>query len=135
LPLHYKNIPVLDLTAPTPEQLVEAVRFMTEHAATGTVYVHCKVGYSRSAAAVAAWLLSTKDAPDVPPTNGHCGIGVQPVGANSAHRQAGSLSHAAGHAEVESVILSLVRVRPSMVVRPEIQTALYAFHDAGRRKS
>jgi 1-acyl-sn-glycerol-3-phosphate acyltransferase/membrane-associated phospholipid phosphatase len=54
----YKNIPVLDLTAPSPEALSEAVRFLNEESRRGIVYVHCKIGYSRSAAAVAAWLLA-----------------------------------------------------------------------------
>ncbi len=56
----YRNIPILDLTAPTPEQLREAVAFMREQVRQGrTVYVHCKIGYSRSAAAVGAYLLAT----------------------------------------------------------------------------
>ena len=42
------NMPILDLTAPTPDQLREAVAFITEHSQHGTVYVHCKIGYSRS---------------------------------------------------------------------------------------
>lgn len=55
----YLHLPVLDLTAPTPEQLAEAVKFIQQHATQGVVYVHCKIGYSRSAAVVAAWLIST----------------------------------------------------------------------------
>jgi membrane-associated phospholipid phosphatase len=54
----YRCIPVLDLTAPTRSQLEEAVAFIDRTAAQGIVYVHCKAGYSRSAAAVGAWLLS-----------------------------------------------------------------------------
>lgn len=55
----YRNLPILDLTAPTPEQLNEIARFISEQSATGIVYVHCKIGYSRSAAAVIAWLLAS----------------------------------------------------------------------------
>ncbi len=57
--LHYRSLPVLDLTAPTPDQVHEAVAFITAEAARGVVYVHCKVGYSRSAAVVGAYLLAT----------------------------------------------------------------------------
>lgn len=56
LKLNYLNIPILDLTAPTAEQLADGVRFIEAHRARG-VYVHCKIGYSRSAALVGAWLL------------------------------------------------------------------------------
>ena len=58
----YRNLPVLDLTAPTTEQLREAACFIAEQAAHGTVYVHCKIGYSRSAAAVGAYLLASGQA-------------------------------------------------------------------------
>jgi protein-tyrosine phosphatase len=55
----YCNIPILDLTAPTIDQLGEMADFIDKHSQNGIVYVHCKIGYSRSAAAVAAWLLKT----------------------------------------------------------------------------
>jgi protein-tyrosine phosphatase len=90
--VHYRNVPVLDLTAPTIEPLEEIVRFIGEQSKTGVVYVHCKIGYSRSAAAVIAWLLDT--------------------------------------GKVESVaegVALLRQVRPSIVIRPEIQTALTEF--------
>ncbi|HKS04128.1 MAG TPA: dual specificity protein phosphatase family protein, partial [Chthoniobacterales bacterium] len=53
----YRNIPILDLTAPTQVQLVEMSQFIGNHTGNGAVYVHCKIGYSRSAAAVAAYLI------------------------------------------------------------------------------
>lgn len=59
LRLAYCNVPILDLTAPTSEQLAAATAFIAEHARTGVVYVHCKIGYSRSAAVVGAHLLAT----------------------------------------------------------------------------
>jgi predicted protein tyrosine phosphatase len=55
----YRNLPILDLTAPTQDQLQEAVAFLATEAAAGTVYLHCKIGYSRSAAVAGAYLLAT----------------------------------------------------------------------------
>ena len=60
LGLEYLDLAVLDLTAPTPEQLRVAVDFISAHTErNGIVYVHCKIGYSRSAAVVGAWLIDT----------------------------------------------------------------------------
>jgi membrane-associated phospholipid phosphatase len=90
--LTYRHIPVLDLTAPTIEQLSEAAAFIEEHARNGTVYVHCKIGYSRSAAVVAAWLLRT--------------------GRTTS---------------VDEAVSILRSKRPTVVIRPEIGTALSGF--------
>jgi protein-tyrosine phosphatase/membrane-associated phospholipid phosphatase len=95
LRLPYRNVAILDLTAPTPEQLGVAVAFIARHATTGTVYVHCKIGYSRSAAAVGAHLL--------------------------AAGQAGTVG------DVEA---RLRRVRPSIVIRPEVMDALRRYAGA-----
>ena len=56
---HYLNLPVIDLTAPTQEQLKRAADFITAESKRGIVFVHCKAGYSRSAAAVGAYLLAS----------------------------------------------------------------------------
>ncbi len=85
----YRNIPVLDLTAPDIDALHAMAGFITTESARGVVYVHCKIGYSRSAAAVAAWLL---------------------------------LSGAA--TTVDEALARLQRIRPSIVVRPEIRAVL-----------
>jgi protein phosphatase len=58
--LTYRNVPLLDLTAPTASLLQDAVAFISEQRAAGrTVYVHCKVGYSRTATAVGAYLIAS----------------------------------------------------------------------------
>lgn len=61
----YRHIPVMDLTAPSQEQLREAAEFIAENVQSGTVYVHCKIGYSRSAAVIGAYLLQTGHAATV----------------------------------------------------------------------
>jgi protein-tyrosine phosphatase/membrane-associated phospholipid phosphatase len=63
--IRYHNLPILDLTGPTQDQLHEAVAFIAEEAAKGTVYIHCKIGYSRSAAVAAAYLLAGHEAATV----------------------------------------------------------------------
>lgn len=53
-------VPMLDLIAPTPAQLMAAADAIeTQLRDGGDVLVCCALGYSRSAAAVAAWLLHT----------------------------------------------------------------------------
>lgn len=90
--LGYRNIPILDLTAPTSDQLREIGRFIAEKCETGIVYVHCKIGYSRSAAAVAAYLIMS-----------------------------GNASNA------EEAFAIIRRARPSIVIRPEVVSALSTF--------
>ena len=63
LALERLELPILDLTAPAQHQLDEAVAFIQQHRQQG-VLVHCKAGYSRSAAIVAAWLVQTGRADD-----------------------------------------------------------------------
>lgn len=87
--LTYRNIPILDLTAPSIEQLREMAAFIDEESRKGVVYIHCKIGYSRTASAAAAFLLQT------------------------------------GRADtVAEAIALLRRVRPAIIVRPEVISAL-----------
>ena len=51
--------PVLDLTAPSRETLAAAASAIERLRADGPVLVCCALGYSRSACALAAWLLAT----------------------------------------------------------------------------
>jgi protein-tyrosine phosphatase len=62
---HYLHLPTLDLTSPAAEQIDSAVEFIRRHESQAIVYVHCKVGYSRTAAVAAAYLLATGRADSV----------------------------------------------------------------------
>jgi len=54
----YRCLPVLDVTAPTAEQLRAAADWIAAQRADGrAVYVHCAMGHGRSATAVAAWMM------------------------------------------------------------------------------
>lgn len=53
----YLSIPVLDLTLPSREQCLAAAQAIEHMRHEGPVLVCCALGYSRSATAVAAWLL------------------------------------------------------------------------------
>jgi protein-tyrosine phosphatase len=90
--IDYQNIPVLDLTAPTQAQLMQMSEFIGDHSRTGAVYVHCKIGYSRSAAAIAAYLITSGKVKDA-----------------------------------EQAFTMIRRVRPSVVIRREVLSALSEF--------
>jgi hypothetical protein len=90
----YTNIPILDLTAPSPEQLSEMALFIVEQSQAGIVYLHCKIGYSRSAGAAAAYLIMSGEADDV-----------------------------------EEALAMLRKARPSIVIRPEVISALSEFEN------
>jgi protein-tyrosine phosphatase/membrane-associated phospholipid phosphatase len=58
LGLPYLNIQIMDLTPPSVEHCRAATEFIRAHAGRGTVFVHCGLGYSRSAAIAAAHLIA-----------------------------------------------------------------------------
>lgn len=57
--LAYRGVPMLDLLAPEPPQLKEAARAIEELRGARPTLVCCALGYSRSTAAIAAWLLQS----------------------------------------------------------------------------
>lgn len=63
LALPYLNLPVLDLISPCADCCARAAAFIDQHAHRGTIYVHCALGYSRSAMIAAAYLIHSGEAP------------------------------------------------------------------------
>ena len=61
----YRGFPVLDLTVPDAAVLRAAAEGIEEGRRRGPVLVCCALGYSRSAAAIVAWLLMTRRAATV----------------------------------------------------------------------
>lgn len=53
----YLCLPTLDHTAPTSNQVEEALHFIAKEKPAKKVLVHCALGHGRSATIVAAWLL------------------------------------------------------------------------------
>jgi protein-tyrosine phosphatase len=71
---------------------LEISKFIGNHSRNGAVYVHCKIGYSRSAAAVTAYLIMS------------------------------------GKVKTAKEAFAMIRrVRPSIVIRPEVRSALSEF--------
>jgi protein-tyrosine phosphatase len=62
--MNYLNLPILDLTPPTHQELDAAVAFMQAHCDNG-VYLHCALGVSRSVCVLAAFLISAHHARNV----------------------------------------------------------------------
>mmetsp|Transcript_28425 Transcript_28425/g.48345 ORF Transcript_28425/g.48345 Transcript_28425/m.48345 type:complete len:360 (+) Transcript_28425:1-1080(+) len=58
LGIEHLRLPTVDHFEPSVEDLKKAVSFISRHESQGDmVYVHCRAGHGRSAAAVYAWLL------------------------------------------------------------------------------
>jgi len=66
LKLPYCNIQIMDLTPVSANDLDHAVTFIREQIRKGPVLVHCALGYSRSAAVIAAYLLAEGHAHSIP---------------------------------------------------------------------
>lgn len=60
--LQYRSQPQIDLLPLSAEDIEKSVHTMDELAQHGAVYVHCKLGYSRSATVAVAWLVHHGDA-------------------------------------------------------------------------
>jgi hypothetical protein len=58
----YFCVPLLDRSAPSPDELEIALDFLRQRAGKGPVYVHCALGHGRSAAVLAAWLAASGQA-------------------------------------------------------------------------
>lgn len=63
---HYENLPLLDLIPPSAEQIEAALAFISAQKSHGRrVYVHCQLGFQRSARVAANFLHSTGEAEDL----------------------------------------------------------------------
>ncbi|PXA04980.1 phosphatase [Coraliomargarita sinensis] len=55
--MDYLSVPILDLTAPSDGALDSALEFIDRQMKHGSVYIHCKIGYSRTAAVAGSYLI------------------------------------------------------------------------------
>ena len=84
----YKSLSVLDLTAPSAEQCLAAAQAIEQLRQQGPLLVCCALGYSRSATAVAAWLLHSGRATSVDAAVAIIRAARPRVVLHPAHRQA-----------------------------------------------
>jgi protein-tyrosine phosphatase len=83
----YRSVPVLDLTVPSAKQCIEAAQSIEELRQHGPVLVCCALGYSRSATALAAWLLLTERVASVDEAVKKIQLARPRVVLHSAHRE------------------------------------------------
>jgi hypothetical protein len=84
----YRSLPVLDLTVPDEARLRDAAGAIEEGRTHGLVLVCCALGYSRSASAVVAWLLTTGRAQTVVAAMSLVRDARPSIVLNSEHRKA-----------------------------------------------
>jgi protein-tyrosine phosphatase/membrane-associated phospholipid phosphatase len=111
LRLPYCNIQILDMTPPTVEQLHAASDFIAEWSAKGNVFVHCAMGYTRSATVAAAYLLASGSAKTVDDAlatirSSRGGIRIRSRNEQALRRFAQSLSNRPPMEESETVAVA-----------------------------
>ena len=84
----YQSLPVLDLCAPSPEQCLAAAQAVERLRQQGPLLVCCALGYSRSATAIAAWLLHSGRAATVDAAVVQIQRARPQIVLQAAHRQA-----------------------------------------------
>jgi protein-tyrosine phosphatase/membrane-associated phospholipid phosphatase len=84
----YHSLPLLDLCVPSPATCLEAAQAIETLRSHGNLLVYCALGYSRSATAVAAWLLHSGRCKDVQQALAHLRQARPQVVLSDAHQQA-----------------------------------------------
>ena len=94
------NLPCLDLLVPDADQLLAAARIIEAQRGRGPLLVCCALGYSRSACAVAAWLLLTGRALTAEEAISRIALRRPKIALGAAHRRA--LAECLGKAAAET---------------------------------
>ncbi len=91
---HYRSLPCLDLVPPDPALCREAATAIETLRNNGPVLVCCALGYSRSASAVAAWLVTSGRCADVDAAESLIRSARPGIVLHPAHRQVLQQLHA-----------------------------------------
>lgn len=84
----YFSLPILDLIPPSPALLLQAAEAIDRLRQQGPLLVCCALGYSRSASAVAAWLIHTGRCADIDAAEALIRQARPGVVLHAGHRQA-----------------------------------------------
>ncbi|SFP71634.1 phosphatase PAP2/dual specificity phosphatase family protein [Pseudomonas borbori] len=84
----YRSLPVLDLSVPNAHTLQAAAQAIETLRQQGPLLVYCALGYSRSATAVAAWLLHSGRCQSVPDALARLRLARPQVVLSEAHQRA-----------------------------------------------